>query len=400
MTSHQVGVPYDLKLATELAEALVKHYEMTGYKQHPSQNEALVQALDSVAAHSPIWGFLKAASGVEVDWDLAVFLMLLAVGTVVGAENMDLAWITGTRGNGKDTWLRLISETLGTGSQNYTTVLEDEHVELRRRTGGEGPSPFFHAVKGAKMVVISEMEKPVDVARLKKLCDPMGVPQTTRALYVMPEQWRPTCTIWIGSNVPPDVSGQDERTIEAFQRRLALIPFPMEFRSPDEMPANPLPHQKVADDTIKRKMPESSPELLWWCMKLAPILLKSPYSMIQPRPVVVREAVAGFTKAPEFGTDGTSSLIDKFLSERIGATTDPKTASLRTVVNAACAKDAHISEYEAGVKLQAGGLVSHKITKGGIYKQAVGDKLLYVILKAPVAAQVFFGGAAAPSDAV
>jgi hypothetical protein len=383
-----VSVPYELDLATALADALVEHYAQTKYEQQPSQNESLVQALDMVAGVSPIWGFLKAVSGVEADWDLVVYLMLLAVATIIGADNMDLPWITGTRGNGKDTWLRLISETLGTGSQNYTTVLEDEHVELRRRTGTEGPAPFFHAVKGAKMVVISEMEKRVDVARLKKLCDPMGVPQTTRALYVMPEQWRPTCTVWIGSNVPPDVSGQDERTIEAFQRRLALIPFPMEFRSPDEMPANPLPHQKVANDTIKRKMPESSPELLWWCMKLAPILLKSPYPMIQPRPAVVREAVAGFTRTPESSADRSSSLMDKFVQERVGTTTNSKEASLRTEVNAACAKDLGVSEYEAGVKLRAKGLENHKITKGHIYRQNVNGRLFYVVLKPKLSAQV------------
>jgi phage/plasmid-associated DNA primase len=110
---------------------------------------------------------------------------------------------------------------------NYTTVLEDDHLASRSRRSTEGPSPFFHAIKGAKMVVVSEMEKQLDVAKIKKLCDPMGVPQATRALYNMPEQWRPSCTVGIGSNVPPDVSGQNTKTIKAFQRRLALIPFPM-----------------------------------------------------------------------------------------------------------------------------------------------------------------------------
>jgi hypothetical protein len=52
---------------------------------------------------SPFLGFLRDAYGPEPGWDFVVYLLLLALGTITGANDMDLAWITGTRGNGKDT---------------------------------------------------------------------------------------------------------------------------------------------------------------------------------------------------------------------------------------------------------------------------------------------------------
>ena len=139
--------------------------------------------------------------------------------------------------------------TLGDEGGGYCSVLEEHMIEAgaKSRSGSNAADPFWHALCGAKMAVASEIEKPINAIAMKKLAAPLGVPQATRDLYGGASQWRPMCTFWIAANKPPN-GGQDE---EAFSRRMDLISLKAEFLSPDQMPANPGPHQHIAVKDFK-----------------------------------------------------------------------------------------------------------------------------------------------------
>jgi hypothetical protein len=89
----------DKDMGLMVAMLLKEHYRETKYLKHPSSSDIVVDALALMANHWPLLGFLRDASGPQPDWDFVVYLLLLAVGTVTGANNMDLAWITGRCGN-------------------------------------------------------------------------------------------------------------------------------------------------------------------------------------------------------------------------------------------------------------------------------------------------------------
>jgi hypothetical protein len=166
-------------------------------------------------------------------------------------------------------------------------------------------------------------------------------------------------------------------TIEAFQRRLALIPFPMEFRSPDEMPAAPLLHQRIADDGIKRAMPKSSPELVWWCQQLAPIVFECPFAVLQPRPDVVVEATNGFVwNGPEEGINPAA----RFIEERLEITSSYG-ADARSKINAAYGREQHMTELQASRELQRSGLLYARSNGRQLYQKNVGGSVFYMKLR-------------------
>ena len=168
---------------------------------------------------------------------------------------VDIPWLLGKKGNGKDTVLRMLPTTLGDEGGGYCTVLEEHMLEAGSKSrGGSGAAdPFWHALVGVKMAVASEVEKELNITALKKLAEPLGVPQTSRDLYGAASQWRPMCTFWCAANKPP-MGGQDE---EAFARRLDLINLRAEFLRPDQMPAEPTVHQHVAQRDMKLRAGEA-----------------------------------------------------------------------------------------------------------------------------------------------
>ena len=183
----------------------------------------------------------------------------------------------------------MLSTALGDEGGGYCTVLEEHMLEAsgKSRAGSNAPDPFWHAIAGTKMAVASEVEKPINAAAMKKLAEPLGVPQATRDLYGGATQWRPMCTFWVAANRPPN-GGQDE---EAFARRLDLIPLRAEFLSPDQMPAEPSAHQHVARRDMKLRANEARHELLWWASELFPTIKNCPYDTLGPRPEVVQRAI-------------------------------------------------------------------------------------------------------------
>ena len=90
----------------------------------------------------------------------------------------------------------LLSTALGDEGGGYCTVLEEHMLEAgaKSRAGSNAADPFWHALAGTKMAVASEVEKPINAAPMKKLAEPLGVPQATRDLYGGATQWRPMST--------------------------------------------------------------------------------------------------------------------------------------------------------------------------------------------------------------
>ena len=116
---------------------------------------------------------------------MVLYMLILLVGTITGAYNMDIPWLLGRKGNGKDTVIRMLSLTLGDEGGGYCTVLEEHMIEAgaKNRSAAGAADPFWHALQGVKMAMASEVEKPLNVTGLKKLSEPLGVPQASRDLY-------------------------------------------------------------------------------------------------------------------------------------------------------------------------------------------------------------------------
>jgi hypothetical protein len=249
-----------------------------------------------------------------------LYLIVLMVGTIVGTYNMDIPWLLGRKGNGKDTVIRMLSQTLGDEGGGYCTVLEEHMIEAgaKNKSGSNAADPFWHALQGVKMTVASEVERPLNVTGLKKLSEPLGVPQTSRDLYGGAAQWRPMCTFWLLANKPPN-GGQDD---EAFARRVDLIPLRAEFLSADQLPENPGPHQHLAIKDVKLHAGKAKHELLWWARKLFDVMRACPFDTLGPRPACVKEAINNWL-SPTIPMGGPSAAAASSTDEAVEQTVGP-----------------------------------------------------------------------------
>ena len=123
---------------------------------------------------------------------------------------------TGTGANGKGTSYNAILNALG----DYAHVAESD-LFMSAKSNPNGASPALFALRGKRLVVVSETERDhrLATALMKNLTG--GDPITSRPLYGRPVTFNPSHTSLMVTNFLPKVAGDDP----AAWRRIRVIPF-------------------------------------------------------------------------------------------------------------------------------------------------------------------------------
>lgn len=123
---------------------------------------------------------------------------------------------TGTGANGKGTAYNAILNALG----DYAHSAESD-LFMAAKSNPNGASPAVFALRGKRLVVVSETEKDqrLAVSLMKALTG--GDPITARALYSAPITFKPSHTALMVTNYLPKIQGNDP----AAWRRIRVIPF-------------------------------------------------------------------------------------------------------------------------------------------------------------------------------
>lgn len=124
---------------------------------------------------------------------------------------------TGTGANGKGTSYNALLHALG----DYGHAAESDLFMAAKFSNAEGASPAKFALRGKRLVVVSETERDhkLAVALMKNLTG--GDPITARPLYGKPVTFPPSHTSLMVTNYLPKVAGDDQ----AAWRRIRVIPF-------------------------------------------------------------------------------------------------------------------------------------------------------------------------------
>jgi putative DNA primase/helicase len=166
----------------------------------------------------------------ERDADLIGFVQRFAGYSLTGStEERVVAMLHGSGKNGKTTLIELLRHVLG----DYAKSTDVETI-LAKRYSGVGND--VAALKGARFVSTSEIDKGRDLAesKIKQLTGSDTV--TARFLFSEPFDFRPEFKLWISTNNRPNIKGMDN----AIWDRLRLIPFGVRFEGDDldkELPA-------------------------------------------------------------------------------------------------------------------------------------------------------------------
>jgi putative DNA primase/helicase len=124
--------------------------------------------------------------------------------------------LTGSGANGKGTMYGAVANAMG----DYATVIDPELL-MAARQASSGPNPDVMQLRGARLVIGSELEegRKLNSALMKRLTG--GDRMVARQLYQAPVTWEPTHQLIYVTNYLPKVNGEDQ----AIWRRVRVIPF-------------------------------------------------------------------------------------------------------------------------------------------------------------------------------
>lgn len=157
----------------------------------------------------------------------------------MGAPSEDkLLVVQGGTGTGKTTFLRALMGALG----DYARAASFDAFAARKYPNGLHPE--IVALRGARLVVVAEVERGQRFAEslLKQLTG--GDVISARGLYQGPVEFRASFTLWIKTNHRPGLADDDD----ALWRRVREIPF-------TQVPAHPDPNLRATlsnDPACKR----------------------------------------------------------------------------------------------------------------------------------------------------
>lgn len=173
-------------------------------------------------ANSHEWsGFLET---VLPEQDVRTYFQRFIGLSLLGAVREHIFTIaTGTGANGKGTAYNAILNALG----DYGHAAESD-LFMQAKSNPNGASPAVFALRGKRLIVVSEteQEKRLAVALMKSLTG--GDPITARPLYGAPLTFKPSHTALMVTNYLPKITGNDP----AAWRRIRVIPFDVTI--PDE----------------------------------------------------------------------------------------------------------------------------------------------------------------------
>ncbi len=254
-------------------------------KLREHQRSDLITKLVPVAYHRntgcPEWlKFLKTI--MKGDVQLIAFLKRAVGYCLTGETNEQCLFILhGTGANGKSTFLRTISASLG----DYAATASTDTFMVK---DGDGPRNDVARLKGSRFVSAAEAEdgRQLAEALIKQMTG--GDRLTARFLYNEAFEFQPAFKLWLAVNHKPVIKGTDN----AIWRRIRLVPF--EITIPEEK----------QDKTLPAKLQAELPGILRWavegCLAWQREGLKPP------------EAVVSATNEYRSEMD----VLDQFLAER------------------------------------------------------------------------------------
>lgn len=193
----------------------------------------------------PEWDrFLERVTG--ENQQLVSFLQR-AVGYSLSGDTSEqcLFFLYGEGANGKSTFLNTFKTLLN----DYARQANSETFMVKDRNGGA--SPELARLRGARLVVTTEIEDGQRLAEslIKQITgqDPI----TVRQLYCEPFEYIPSFKVWIAANHKPEIRGQDL----AIWRRINLVPFTV------TIPEN------ERDKDLPEKLNRELPGILAWAIE-------------------------------------------------------------------------------------------------------------------------------------
>ncbi len=187
--------------------------------------------------------------------ELIAFLQRLFGYSITGFSTEHVLPILWGKGfNGKDTLLKALTYTLGSGYAD--TVPEDVFIDVGK-SGGANAQPHIYRLRGLRLAWASETE---EGARLKagqvKMISGGGI-LTARPLYGAPVSWLATHTVFLITNHRPHVPDD-----YAMWKRLSLIEFTMSFvDEPKEA------NERPRDADLDAKLQVEAPGILAWLVR-------------------------------------------------------------------------------------------------------------------------------------
>lgn len=159
-----------------------------------------------------------------------------------------LPFLFGSGGNGKSTFMQTLIKLFGEYSKNIPIEII---LSKRFAKEGESPSAYLLSLKGARLVLTSEIpgNRSLNTSLVKDLTG--GDILTARGLYEKrPVSWTPTHNVWMYGNDQPKIPDNSEGMWD----RVKLIPFTK--RIPDEM-------KRPMEEVIAEFMGEAEGILAW-----------------------------------------------------------------------------------------------------------------------------------------
>jgi putative DNA primase/helicase len=163
------------------------------------------------------------------DRDLATFLQTAVGYTLSGnIDEQVMFTLYGMGANGKSTFVETMKRMMGEFAERVPI-----EALMEARNPGAGPKPEILKMKGARMVLTSEVpfNRKMNESLVKDLTG--GDSISARGLYQEEEEtFKPTHKIWMVGNHKPEVHGTDEGIL----RRFRMIPFEYTFPVSERRP--------------------------------------------------------------------------------------------------------------------------------------------------------------------
>jgi len=189
--------------------------KMCNASYDPNNQSTLWQdTLDQILPDKSVQGFVQRFCGYTLTGSTEEEKFIVAVGS---------------GGNGKG----VLIETIGAALGDYaTTVSVDILLASQKYTSGNEPTPELAKMAGARMVLASETGKGrnLDEAKVKAITG--GDQITARKLHCEPFSYIPDFKLWLSTNFPPRVRGDDE----GIWRRLRIVTFDQSFNGSKRNP--------------------------------------------------------------------------------------------------------------------------------------------------------------------
>jgi putative DNA primase/helicase len=177
-------------------------------------------------ARSPIFdGFMAQTTG--GDAELAAYIQRAVGYTITGAPSEEvLFFLFGPAASGKSTFVEAVRVALG----DYAKTSDFE--TFLKKKGDAAIRNDIARLRGARLVSSIEVDEGKELAAglIKTITG--GDMVSARLLYREFFEFKPTCTLWLVANDPPEIDGTDT----GLGRRIRVIPFPHKVATEDRDP--------------------------------------------------------------------------------------------------------------------------------------------------------------------